>query len=169
MARKKKETTSETKIEVIKTPKQVGPYDIIKLMFTDIKGFDNLSKIMLERNAFMINRVFSIQFPEQAQCFNKTTTSLSDLVKMWRLFAVKALGFGKVPSFVYTKGAKQSNVIKEKENNISKEIKDAYCLHYGLSLKDFDDLLLFNHDELLKDIDLFHKITSHIDLTKKTK
>ena len=59
MPRTKKAKVEEAP-EKVKTPKAIGPYDIIKLMFTDLQGFDKLSNTMLERNAVMINRIFAI-------------------------------------------------------------------------------------------------------------
>lgn len=160
MPRTKKEKVEQAP-EKVKAPKAIGPYDIIKLMFTDIQGFDKLSNTMLERNAFMINRVFAIQFPAQAQCFNNSNINSADVVRSWRLFAVKTLGFGKVPNFVYTKGAKRTiTETKEASDNITKDLRESYCRHYQLSLKDFNDLLSMSHDELIADVRKFEKINS---------
>jgi hypothetical protein len=159
MPRTKKVKVEEAP-EKVKMPKAIGPYDIIKLMFTDLQGFDKLSNTMLERNAFMINRIFAIQFPAQAQCFNNSKINSADVVRSWRLFAVKTLGFGKVPGFVYTKGAKKSSELKEKVDNIAKDLREAYCKHYQISLRDFNDLLAMTHDELIADVERFEKINS---------
>ena len=159
MPRTKKVKVEEAP-EKVKTPKAIGPYDIIKMMFTDLQGFDKLSNTMLERNAFMINRIFAIQFPAQAQCFNNSKINSADVVRSWRLFAVKTLGFGKVPGFVYTKGARKSSELKEKVDNIAKDLKEAYCKHYQISLRDFNDLLAMTHDELIADVNRFEKINS---------
>lgn len=168
MARPKKEKTVATanKEEKLKAPKAIGPYDIIKLMFTDINGFDKLSNNILDRNAFMINRVFSIQFPQQAQCFNNTGINNADVVKSWRLFAVKTLGFGKVPGFVYTKGAGRTSEMKAKDN-ITKDIKELYCKHYQISLTDFEDTLELYHDELIQDIQIFSENIKQINAIQK--
>lgn len=161
MARVKKEKI-ETKVkkEKVVKAKAIGPYDIIKMMFTDIDAFDKLSNNMLERNAFMINRVFSIQYPQQAQCFNNIHINLSDIVKSWRLFAVKSLGYGKMPGFVYTKGAKQTTDTQKNTVKIDKNLKESYCLHHNINMKDFNDILYFYQNELLDDINKYEKIIS---------
>ena len=139
MPRTKKVKVEEAP-EKVKTPKAIGPYDIIKLMFTDLQGFDKLSNTMLERNAFMINRIFAIQFPAQAQCFNNSKINSADVVRSWRLFAVKTLGFGKVPGFVYTKGAKKSSELKEKVDNKFNNKQGKCGYQYKFTLKPFNHL-----------------------------
>ena len=49
MARKKAENSEE-----IKRPKAIGPFDIIKMMFTDVNAFNNLSNLILSKNFFMM-------------------------------------------------------------------------------------------------------------------
>ena len=101
MAKKK-----EQKTEKMVKPKAIGPYDIVKMMFTNVAEFDKLSNSILSRNFFMINRIMSIQYPLQAQCFNNLHVNNADAVKCWKNFIVSKLGYGKVPGFVFTKGAK---------------------------------------------------------------
>jgi len=164
MARKKKEETASE--EAIKKPKAIGPYDIIKMMFTDSQGFDNLSKLTLERNFFMINRIMSIQFPMQAQCFNQTNIRYDQVIQAWRQFAVSKLGYGRVPSFVFTKGAKASAADKLPDE-ISKELKEEYCKHYNISKKDFSDMLEMFHDDTIKHVKRFEEIISQHDMITK--
>ena len=45
MARKKNETVEDT--EKLKTPKPIGPYDIINMMFTNFEDFNKLSDTVL--------------------------------------------------------------------------------------------------------------------------
>lgn len=150
MARKKKEDTST---EEIKKPKAIGPYDIIKMMFTDREGFDKLSNLMLSKNFFMINRILSIQFPEQAQCFNRLNIDHANVIKSWRNFCVMKLGYGRVPSFVYTKGAKASQAAQAKAVDIDKDVKESYCIFYDISYRDFDDMAYFNYNMLKEHVD----------------
>ena len=130
MAKKKLEN-----IEVIKKPKAISPFDIIKMMFTDVASFNNLSNLILSKNFFMINRIFSIIFPMQAQCFNNLDINQAEVIRAWQRFATTKLGYGRVPGFVYTKGAKASQE-QNKTDDISKEDKELYCKHYEISLKD---------------------------------
>ena len=160
MARKKAENSEE-----IKRPKAIGPFDIIKMMFTDVNAFNNLSNLILSKNFFMINRIFSIMFPMQAQCFNNVEINQGDVIRAWQQFAVSKLGYGKVPFFVYTKGAKASQEAS-KVDDINKEDKELYCKHYQISLKDFDDMLYFMHDFTLEHFNNFVKINSQSEQNK---
>ena len=160
MAKKKLENTEE-----IKKPKAVSPFDIIKMMFTDVASFNNLSNLILSKNFFMINRIFSIMFPMQAQCFNNLDINQAEVIRAWQKFATAKLGYGRVPGFVYTKGAKASQE-QNKIDNISKEDKEQYCKHYQISLKDFDDMLYFMHDIALEHFNNYVKVNSQAEQNK---
>ena len=162
MPRKKKETTEQE--EEIKKAKPLSPFDIIKMMFTNQAEFSKLSDKMLERNSFMINRVFSIKYPLQARYFNNTGVVSSDVVKSWNMFVVKNIGLGRVPGFVYTKSSKSSEANKEE---IDKELKREYCKHYNISYRDFDDMMYFYHDWTVENLKYFEKINSKKEAIKK--
>lgn len=148
MARKKKDESQEE----IKKPKAIGPFDIIKLMFTDKESFDNLSDYMLSKHFFMINRIMAIQFPLQAQCFNKLNINEAQVIRSWQFFATSKCGYGRVPSFVYTKSGKSSFVDPD---NIDKDLKIAYCLHYDTTMTELNDMLYFYHDATIEHINYF--------------
>lgn len=152
MPRKKKE---ESNTEEIKKPKAIGPYDIIKMMFTDKANFDKLSDLMLSKNFFMINRIFSIQFPEQAQCFNRLNINQAQVIRVWQNFGTMKLGYGRVPGFVYTKGAKATQAAQPKLIDTDKETKESYCAFYEMSFKDFDDCAYFNFDLMKEHIQYY--------------
>ena len=115
----------------------------------------------------MINRIFAIQFPLQAQFFNKLTMNEADVIKCWAQFAVSKLGYGRVPSFVFTKGGKKT--MEEQNDGISKELKEAYCKHFQISINDFNDMLYFNHEQTIQHINNFEKITNVSELNKQIK
>ena len=116
MTRKKSENTEE-----IKKPKAIGPFDIIKMMFTDVASFNNLSNLILSKNFFMINRILSIMFPMQAQCFNNLNINQAEVIRTWQRFATVKLGYGRVPGFVYTKGAKASQEQNKTEIEVNNQ------------------------------------------------
>lgn len=148
MARKKKDESQEE----IKKPKAISPFDIIKMMFTDKESFDKLSDYMLDKHFFMINRIMAIQFPLQAQCFNKTNINGAQVIRSWQVFATAKCGYGRVPSFVYTKSGKSSFVDPD---NIDKDLKIAYCLHYDTTETELKDMLYFYHDATIEHINFF--------------
>ncbi|WQJ53290.1 MAG: hypothetical protein [Wendovervirus sonii] len=163
MPRKKKEQTEE-----IKKPKAIGPFDIIKMMFTDTAAFDNLPKSVLEKNFFMINRVMSIQFPLQAECFNHLSINQASVIKAWRQFAISKLGYGKMPSFIFTKTVKAEQA-ELQIDDISKELKENYCKHFNISLKDFNDMMEMFHDMTVKHVKNFESIINNANSIDKIK
>ena len=46
MGRKKKEDSSNEELKIAK-PKAIGPYDIIKMIFTDKESFNKLSNLVI--------------------------------------------------------------------------------------------------------------------------
>lgn len=156
MGRKKKEETSENKID---KPKSISPFDIIKMMFMNDGEFEKLSNIILSKNYFMINRILAIQFPIQAQFFNKLNIDTANVIRSWRTFVVMKYGYGRVPGFVYTKGAKKSETIT---NSISKELKEDYCRHYKITMKELDDMLYFGYDYTVNELNNFDKNVRNI-------
>ena len=139
-----------------------SPFDIINLMFTNYQEFNKLSDIILEKNFFIINRVFSIKYPEQSQFFNKLSINKAQVIRYWGFFITKKEGYGKVPYFVYTKGAKKQNEVNSKKSNFNfdKNLIYNYCKRYHINLKDFNNIKSLYYDELLTDIKKYEKLTS---------
>jgi hypothetical protein len=59
-------------------------FDIVKLIFNNKeKEWKSVSKIDKSRNFFMINRIMAIQFPVQANQFNKLKIVPAPVVDWW--------------------------------------------------------------------------------------
>jgi hypothetical protein len=70
-------------------------------------------------------------------------------------------GYGRVPYFVYSKGAKKTTeTIKKKTDNLDKSEIQEYCKRYKISLKDFNSLKTFFNDELIEDVKRYSKLMS---------
>lgn len=139
-----------------------SPFDIINLIFTNYNEFNKLSNIILDKNFFIINRVFSIKYPAQAQIFNKLNINKAQVIRYWAYFITSKEGYGKVPYFVYTKGAKKQNESNKTKNlfNIDKTTIYEYCKRYHINLKDFNNLKSLYQNELLDDIKNYEKLYS---------
>lgn len=159
MAKKAKE-----KIEKIAKPKAIGPYDIIGMIFTDIAKFNTLSKSILAKNYFMVNRVFAIQYPLQAQCFNNQSVDPALVIRSWASFANRNLPYGRIPSFVFTKGSKKAADAETIKNICTKEEREAYCEYFNISFRDFDDMNEFVPTNLEEHIRYYF---DNIDPTKQ--
>ena len=140
------------------TQKALSPFDIIGMMFKDKESFNKLSNLLLEKNYFMINRVLSIKYPFQAQCFNMTGINLAEVVKAWNFFLSANEQYGKIPGFVFTRGAKKTINKQEVNDEIKKSDIEAYAQHYHLSIKDVQDLKEFNYNALNDDIKNLNKL-----------
>lgn len=159
MARAKKEKADEPKPEKLAKPKAIGPFDVIKMMFTDNDSYSKMTGLLLNKHSFMVNRVFAVQYPMQAHCFNRIGVSGADVVNSWCLFGRMKHGYGRVPFFVYTKsGAKTSS--DPTAPAFDKDDIAAYCAHFGMDLKDYRDLLEFDRDFLVGDVSRYLDINS---------
>lgn len=140
-------------------PKKISPFDIIDMMFTKKDEFDKLSKFTLEKNFFMINRVFSIKYPTQAQFFNNLKINTAEVIKCWQQFLTKYEIPNKVPYFVYTKGSKKSSDAKDEVKFKKQDIVD-YAKKYNLSLRDVEDIIQFKPQEFTEQIQELDKLRS---------
>lgn len=141
--------------------KTIGPYDIIQMMFQNSESFDKLTDVILDKNFFIINRACSIKYPLQGSLFNNININKAQVIKSWRNFLVSKEGYGKVPYFIYSKGAKKTTeTIKKKTDNLDKSEIQEYCKRYKISLKDFNSLKTFYNDELIEDVKRYSKLMS---------
>lgn len=141
--------------------KALSPFDIITLMFTNINEFNTLTDTILDKNFFIINRVFSIKYPLQATVFNKLGINTAQVIKAWANFIVSKEGYGRVPYFVYTKGAKKSKETTiKKTDNISTDSILEYCKRYHISLKDYNNLKLIYDTTFIDDVKRYEKLIS---------
>lgn len=165
-----KKATETKQDDLMMKPKEISPFDIIKFMFTDNEAFNKLTKLQLERNYFIINRIFSIKYPLQAQVFNQNGISQSEVLKIWKEFLNKIEGIGRVPSFCFTKGSKKSS---EETTSARKKLTKAriieYAKHYNLSLKELDDVYGFFPIEFEAEVDRFEKMMKDCAIITKAK
>jgi hypothetical protein len=78
-------------------------FDFIKVFFNDPIGYSTLSTKQKSQHAFMLNRFFSIKYPQQAAMFNKTGMNASAIVDAWHLVALQ---YKRTPGWIYTKTTK---------------------------------------------------------------
>lgn len=131
------------------------------MMFQNSESFDKLTDAILDKNFFIINRACSIKYPLQGSLFNNININKAQVIKSWRNFLVSKEGYGRVPYFVYSKGAKKTTeTIKKKTDNLDKSEIQEYCKRYKISLKDFNSLKTFYNDELIEDVKRYSKLMS---------
>lgn len=127
----KKKATEETS-----KPKQIGPFDILKLMFTNRLEFWKISDDILSKNYFIINERMSIQFPMQAAVFNHLKINPVQVVKCWTEFIQKK-GYNSVPGFIFIQGKKKAadtNLVKKKK--FPEKTLEEYAWYLKVSIKE---------------------------------
>lgn len=130
-------------------------FDVVRMLFTDTAAFNNLSKMTLERNAFMINRFMAIKYPQQAQAFNNLKINTCDVMKFWNSYLGNKMS---VPSFIYTKGSKKSKETHTKINKMpSNAILSQFCIDNHLNKKDVLNAFKMFPDEMNKEIINYEK------------
>lgn len=122
-----------------KSTKKPSPFDVISWIFTDDKAFSEASDAFLAENAFIINRTFSIKWPQQAQAFNIAHINQAEMIRAWKMFLLRAEQHGKVPYWCFTKGSKRAFADKDAKADISKADIKQYAAYACISLEDSSD------------------------------
>jgi hypothetical protein len=122
-------------------------FDILKLLFSNKqKDWDSVGNNDKNRNFFMINRIMSIQFPVQANQFNKLKVTPTPVIDWWR--DTLSHRFNRPPKWLYTKANKKSKDEK-KETKDLEEIENFIRDKYRVSKRDLSDLKKFYPEKYL--------------------
>ena len=128
-------------------------FDIVKLIFTTKpKEWKSVGKIDKSRNFFMINRIMAIQFPVQANQFNKLKVIPAPVVDWWH--DTLSSRFSRPPQWLYTKTNKKESAKKEENKNLE-EIEDFIRDKYAVSARDLQTLKNFypeKYERWIKDV-----------------
>ena len=102
-------------------------FDIVKNIFSkNQRSWDSVGKNDKVRNFFMINRIMSIQFPVQANQFNKMRVNPHFVVDWWR--NTLSNRFSKPPSWIYTKTVKRKLLGKRQNRQIIVRLKILFVI-----------------------------------------
>jgi len=131
-------------------------FDIVKNVFIrDKKKWDSVSKIDKNRNFFMINRIMSIQYPIQANMFNRMRVTPNRVVDWWQ--SNLSVKYGKSPKWIFTSTNKKNKKVDKKSSDPS-DFTDAeiyICSRFNVSRKDLAQLKTFypeKYSEWMDDI-----------------
>jgi hypothetical protein len=119
-------------------------FDIVKNIFsTNDKNWKSVGRIDKSRNFFMVNRIMSIQFPIQANQFNKLKVTPAPVVDWWR--DTLSHRFSKPPVWIY---AKTKKVEKQEETQIkeSPEVESFIRDKYKITRRDLLQIKEFYPD-----------------------
>ena len=120
-------------------------FDIVKSIFSSkAESWKPVGQIDKSRNFFMINRLMSIQFPIQANQFNKLKVNPVYVVDWWRDTLSKR--YSKPPTWIYTKTKKATKENSE-EMEINEEAENFIRNKFEVSKRDLRCLKLFYPDK----------------------
>jgi hypothetical protein len=120
-------------------------FDIVKNIFsTNDKIWKGVNRNDKARNFFMINRIMSIQYPIQANQFNRLKVSPPFVVDWWRDTLNKR--YSKSPSWIFTKTKKKQKEKDSKEIEIKGEVEDFVRQKFQISQRDLETIKKFYPD-----------------------
>ena len=132
-------------------------FDLIKAIFTDKEYVRNITYQQASQCLFMVLRRLAINYPEQANVFNRSDVNPKDVINFFSAY----LYTGTAPKWVYT-SVKDVPKTKTKNKFTESDIK-GYLEYYDISRKDYEIANKLFHDELESDI------REYVDLMKKLK
>jgi hypothetical protein len=126
-------------------------FDIVKKIFTQNKSeWDKVSKNDKNRNFFMLNRIMGIQFPVQANQFNKLKVNPSPVIDWWN--DSLSHRYSKTPSWIFTKTNKKES--SKKLSSINDGETEKFIMQsLSISSRDLDLIKRFYPERYAKWID----------------
>ena len=91
-------------------------FDFIRVIFTNPREYSSVTPGEKRKHYFMCNRRFSINFPMQANALQHLKINQSAVIDFWHQFLQKQ--YKNIPGWMYTKGVKKSQEVKEKKINM---------------------------------------------------
>jgi len=131
-------------------------FDFIKVIFTNPEEYSKCTPGEKRKHYFMCQRRFAINFPMQANALQQQKINQVAVIDFWQRFLRKQYKY--VPEWMYTKGVKKSQQIKEKKINVSNELIKEYCKYMEIDPKSVKDALVFFLDDMVKELKDFEKI-----------
>lgn len=116
-------------------------FDILKYMFsTKESEWKAVGKHDKNRNYFMINRIMAIQYPIQANQFNKIKIVTPPVIDWWH--STLSCRYSRPPVWLYTKtNKKESN--KKDTASVPEEAENFIRDKYNVSKRDLKDIKEF--------------------------
>jgi hypothetical protein len=124
-------------------------FDIVKLIFSNKESeWKTVGRNDKSKNFFMINRIMGINFPVQANQFNKLKVTPAPVVDWWR--DTLSPRFTRTPQWIFTKTKKNGKSEKSDEKKNFEVIEDFIRTKYSVSCRDLETLKKFYPDRYQK-------------------
>ena len=111
-------------------------FDLVRVMFTKPKEYNEVKNNDKAKNHFMINRFMAINWPVQSQLLNRNGINGIGVIDTWQFLTSR---FKRVPGWIYTK-TKKTKAQEKLEFKYSEELVEIYLKVNQISLKDFNQL-----------------------------
>jgi hypothetical protein len=131
-------------------------FPFIKIIFTDPKEYSKITPGEKRKQYFMCNRRFAIQHPLEANALQHLKINQEAVIDWWQKFLRRKYKF--VPGWMYTKGIKKSQEIKEKKLTVNNDTIREDCNFFKIDKKNVIDALEFYHDDMIKELTAFSKM-----------
>tara|TARA_R110000772_G_scaffold65904_2_gene147077 strand:+ start:5444 stop:5872 length:429 start_codon:yes stop_codon:yes gene_type:complete len=130
-------------------------FDFIKIMFTKPAQWKQTKQHTKKRHQFMVNRFFSIKYPENAQMFNKNGINGASVIDAWYMVASRFRG---VPPWIYTKTKKATKTSTKKVEYIpTDKTIEVYMNRYEIGKREFAEMQKFAPEDLNKELQVIEK------------
>ena len=132
-------------------------FDFIKVVFTNPTEYSSITPGEKRKHYFMCQRRFAINFPMQANVLQHLKINQAAVVDFWQVFLRKQYKF--TPGWMYTKGVKKAQEVKEKQLSVSNELIKEYCKYFKVDPKSIRDALEFYPQDMIKELKEFEIIS----------
>lgn len=126
-------------------------FDYIKCLFSQSKDYENLPDYVKKKHAYMTNRFLSIQYPTQAQMFNRLNINPVGVADSWRKVGIR---HKRTPGWIFTKTKK-----KPKENVFvpSDEVLHFYLKMNEIGMREYKDAMKYAPEKVTSDLKTIQK------------
>lgn len=131
-------------------------FDFIKVIFTNPSEYSSITPGEKRKHYFMCQRRFAINFPMQANALQHLKINQAAVIDFWQIFLRKQYKF--TPGWMYTKGVKKAQEVKEKQLTVSNELIKEYCKYFKVDPKSIRDALEFYPQDMIKELKEFEII-----------
>jgi len=122
-------------------------FDLVKTIFKKDSEWDKVSNSDKKRNYFMINRIMAIQFPIQADQFNRLKINPYPVVDWWHRTLSK--NYSRQPTWIYTKTNKPKKTKSSSKPSFDdfSEVEDFIKEKFSVSSRELSELKEFFPDK----------------------
>lgn len=157
---KKRQVTNDGGVESKNEPKKNLLFDMIDSIFVDRFAYKKYTKECIKQNAFMINRIMSIQYPIEARMLDRQFISPYAMYFLWNSMLYNGR---RKEMWVFTKGSKKAKEETTDEKVFPDSVIDQYCRYYNIERVQFDDAFRFFRNELISDVNSYIEHTKSLE------